>query len=813
VKPLIASAVLVAGAFASIVGTLRADVTAEQVHQAIDRGVAFLKSHQEANGSWNDQGPLIMHGGVSALCTLALLNSGVPIDDDAMQRALENLRRLRSDKTYVVSLQTMVLARAEPEKDVLLIRDNVEWLAKRQIGVSERNNRNRDVRSSGSWTYPMGFAGAEGDNSNSQFALLALHEAERVGVSAKNDTWERAKKYWERCQNPDGSWGYRIGDRTGTGSMTCAGITSLVIASDRVHESDARVSGDHIECCLPRRGGDDDRVNRGMTWLGRSYSVAHNPGPTGMNVLYYLYGLERVGRLTAKRFIPLFPNKPGQPGRADWYREGAEHLVRSQDQLSGYWVSRGVGEGTPVIGTCFALLFLSKGRWPVLMDKLEHRPADDWNCHRNDVANLTRYVEHKWKRDMTWQVSDWQLATVEELLQAPVLYLCGSQDPVPEGPGVRRELARKLRDYLDRGGFLFAEAYRGGERGEEFDKGFLALMKLVFPEPEYKLRLLEPEHPIWHAEEDIDASQMRPVLGVEFGCRTSVVYVPPDPPQNPRPALSCLWELSRPGRGEKYNRPVQAQIDAALSLGINILAYAIPNRELKSKDFYFRPMMPTGPRDKLDRGRLNVATLRHPGGCNSAPRAVTNLMEAASVQLKIRTKVRDELLDIRDGALFRCHLVFMHGRTAFHLTDLERKQLRLYIERGGMLLADSICASRAFTASFRDEMAAIFPDQKLEKIPDKDSLLGTTYGGSDLREVARHEPSSPAAGGRLEASALKKGPPELQGIKFGDRWGVVFSPYDLSCALEKQDSLACSGYVREDAAKIGLNVILYSMQH
>jgi hypothetical protein len=811
VKPLAASAVVVVGLFASIVGTLRADVTAEQVRQAIDRGVAYLKNRQQADGSWNDEAPLPMHGGVSALCTLALLNSGVPTDDEAVQRALEYLGGVRSDKTYVVSLQTMVFARADPEKYATLIRDNVDWLEKRQIGSDNRNHRNQKPWYSGAWTYPFGPVGDDGDNSNSQFALLALHEAERVGVSASSETWERAKEYWEKCQNPDGSWGYKRQDRNGTGSMTCAGITSLVIASDRVHTSDASVSGNHIECCLPHRDNDDDRINRGMLWLGKNYSVAHNPGPTGMNVLYYLYGLERVGRLTAKRFIPLFPTKPGRPSRADWYREGAEHLVRSQDPLSGFWTSRGVGESIPTIGTSFALLFLSKGRWPVLLDKLEHHPGDDWNLHRSDVANLTRYVERKWKRDLTWQVSDLRMATVEDLLQAPVLYLCGSQDPVPEGPAVRKELAQKLRDYLDRGGFLFAEAYCGGERGEEFDGGFRKLMKLVFPEPEYKLRLLEPEHPIWRAEEDIDPSQMRPVLGVEFGCRTSVVYVPPDPPQDPRPALSCLWELSRPGRGEKYNRPVQAQIDAALSLGINILAYAT-NRELKYKEETLQSTIPSGPRDTIERGRLYVATLRHPGGCNSAPRAVTNLMEAAAVQLKIRTKVRDQLLDISDNALFDYHLVFMHGRTAFHLTDLERKRLKQYIERGGMLLADSICASRAFTASFRREMAAIFPDHKLERIPVNDPLLSKTYGGSDLRVVSRHEPEAQAAGSRLEAAPSKKGPPELEGIKFGDRWGVVFSPYDLSCALEKQDSLECRGYVRDDAAKIGLNVILYSLQ-
>ncbi len=816
-KRLVTSAVLVAGAFASIVGTLRADITAEQVRQVIDRGVTFLKNEQQADGSWNDQGPLLMHGGVSALCTLALLNCGVELDDDAMRRALEWLRDLHSDKTYVVSLQTMVFARAEPEKDLMSIRDNVAWLEKTQIRDSDRNNRNnvnfRDDWSSGGWTYPVlpGMLGREADNSNSQFALLALHEAERVGVSANNETWQRAKKYWERCQNADGSWGYSRRNTFGTGSMTCAGITSLVIASDRVQSSDARVSGNRIECCLPHNGKDDDRIDRAMQWLGKKYSVRDNPGIGRINVLYYLYGLERVGRLTAKRFIPLFPTRPGQPSRADWYREGAEHLVKLQDPLSGFWKAPGVGEANSVIGTCFALLFLSKGRWPVLMDKLEHRPADDWSRHRSDVANLTRYVERKWKHDMTWQVSDLRLATVEELLQSPVLYLCGSQDPVPEGPALRKELAQKLRDYLDRGGFLFADAYRGGEWGQEFDRGFRELMRLVFPEPEYKLKLIEPEHPIWRAEETIDPSQMRPLLGIEFGCRTSVVYAPPDPPQDPRPSLSCLWELSRPGRGEKYNRPVQAQIDAALSLGINVLAYAT-NRELRPKEDYFRPSVPTGPHDKIERGRLYVATLRHPGGCNVAPRAVTNLMDAAAVQLKIRTKVREQLLDISDDALFDYHLVFMHGRTAFHLTDLERKRLKLYIERGGMLLADSICASRAFTASFRREMAAIFSERKLERIPVNDPLLSKTYGGYDLRIVSRRDPAPPSAGGgRLEAS-VRKVPPDLEGVKFGDRWGVVFSPYDLSCALEKQDSLECRGYVREDAAKIGLNVVLYSLQ-
>ena len=464
--------------------------------------------------------------------------------------------------------------------------------------------------------------------------------------------------------------------------------------------------------------------------------------------------------------------------------------------------------GCPWSAPASPCLFLSKGRWPVLLGKLQHGPGDDWNSHRSDVANLTRYVERKWKRDLTWQVLDLRLASVEDLLQTPVLYLCGSQDPAIEGRGQRKEFARKIRDYLDRGGFLFADANCGGEN---FDTGFRELMREAFPEPEYKLRLLEKEHPIWYAEEKVDPSQMRPLWGIEFGCRTSVVYAPPDPPRDPRPSLSCLWEVSRPGRGEKkYVRSVQSQIDAALSLGINVLAYAT-NRELKPKESYFAESSSSGPRDKIERGRLYVATLRHPGGCTAAPRAVANLMDAAAGQLKIRTHVRERLLDITDDSLWDYHLVFMHGRTSFHLTDAERLRLKQYLERGGMLFADSICASRAFTESFRREMAAMFPDRKLERIPASDPLLGTTYGGSDLRIVSRRDPSPPAAGQPLEAP-IHKVPPDLEGIKFGDRWGVVFSQYDLSCALEKRDSLECRGYIRKDAARIGLNVVLYSLQ-
>src|SRR4051812_15742867 len=82
-------------------------VEASQVISAIDHGIAYLKRQQGPRGSWNELPGY--DGGVTALCALALINSGVPIDDPVLSKAIDHLRGLDLEKTYTISLQTMVL--------------------------------------------------------------------------------------------------------------------------------------------------------------------------------------------------------------------------------------------------------------------------------------------------------------------------------------------------------------------------------------------------------------------------------------------------------------------------------------------------------------------------------------------------------------------------------------------------------------------------------------------------------------------------------------------------------------------------------
>jgi hypothetical protein len=745
--------------------TARGEISAQQVEETLARGVAYLQRSQKPDGSWADRHSIT--GGVTALCTLALLNTGVEPEHDSIKRALGYLRTLQPEKTYASALIVMTFCAAKSKRDLPLIKRHVNWLESTMI---------LDQGGVGVWGYP----GNQGDSSNSQFALLALHEAEQFDVPVKQSTWIAAQRYWQQLQNADGSWGYTMRNRAGTSSMTCAGITSMVITNMRLNDGDATVEGDKILCC-----GQDDNdlaVQRGLQWLGQHFSVHRNVGNHGW-VLYYLYGVERVGRMTAQRFI----------GGHDWYREGADALVRSQDKLSGFWRGVGHAENDPNIATSFSLLFLSKGRRPVLMAKLRHGPGNDWNNHRNDVANLTRYVESRWERDLTWQIFDPAAATPEDLLQSPVLFFNGHE--VPE---FTDEQVAALRKYVDRGGFIFAEACCDGDA---FDRGFRDLIDRMFPEPEYQLRLLEKDHPVWRTEERVDPQYQRPLYGVDAGCRTSVIYCPED--------LSCLWELARPGRDENLPASARLRIAAANSIGINVLAYAT-NRELKFKDeLNPTPDLAEGD-DPLDRAKLYVAELRHGGGCDQAPRALGNVMRMLRKELHMRVSTERRDLVISDDNLFDYHLAFMHGRHDFRLSEAERLQLRTFLDRGGILFADSICASEEFTRAFRREMKAVFPDQEMAPIPQKHDMLTTKFGGYDLEQVMVREPrrGNPDEG---LGSDIRATSPQLEGIRIGDRYAVIFSPYDLSCALEKHESIECKGYVREDAARIAINVVLYSL--
>ena len=573
----------------SAVGGVDSLLSAKAVQTSIEGAIAFLKKQQLESGAWKEYPSY--EPGTTSLCALALLTAGLDKTDPTLEKTLAYLSRFtpeRQNQTYSIALQTMVFCLADPEFYRENILANVVWLTERQMRTANEF--------SGGWSYVGDNPSFErADNSNSQFALLALYEAELVGIRVDERVWDFALDYWKRMQNDDGSWGYRSSTYNpegypsgyGTGSMTCAGIASLAICSGVRDRSRARIEGENAYCCQDVEDEIAERISRGLDWLGKHFSVRVNPGHkvgTDSYFFYYLYGLERAGRLTANRFI----------GRSDWYREGAEILLQRKGSLTNFWNAQRDLNGNNCISTAFALLFLSKGRWPLLVSKLE-RDDEDWNAHPNDIAHLTSRVEREWDVHLIWQTIDSKRSTLDDYLQTPILAISGTKSPLPRDPEERERLVQNLRGYLLQGGFIFAEAIDGDV---SFETGFRELMRLVLEdEPDAELRLLEPDHPIWTMEKTVEPDLTRPLWGVDYGCRTSVVFAPAQHPQadengnrpsvdDDRPSLSCLWEATKSlprDDADLISEKMKREVEAAFAIGINICAYAT-NRRMKYKD-------------------------------------------------------------------------------------------------------------------------------------------------------------------------------------------------------------------------------------
>lgn len=768
-----------------------ADLTAEVVLRSLEGGKRFLVSRQRANGSWSNEedGSDGNHPiGVTSLTVMSLLNSGMTFRDPPVRRALDYLRKRRIselDKTYDNSLMLMAFAAAKDPtvSDAARISSLAQWLEAAQNSGGPR---------AGAWSYganPNGIA----DPSNTQFAILGLHEAAEAGVPIDRQVWLRSKQYWESLQNADGGWDYG-GAQSSTGSMTVAGVASLTIIDYHLKTDQGVMADGTPPCC--QKDEPNPALERGIRWLANHFAVGHNPG-SGTWLLYYVYGIERAGRLSGHRFF----------GDHDWYREGAEFLLQIQTPRDQSWVGVGSEENRPVVGTALSLLFLSKGLAPILISKLKYGPRDptrplevegqDWNQHPRDHRNLAEHISGlpHWPNLLTTQEVDLQKALksngVDALLQAPILYLTGSE-PL-QFSAEERSL---LKEYLYQGGFILASPTC---QNAAFEESLRALLTEMLPPGEGELKPLTADHPVYRSEHLLQPEGV-PLYGVDVGCRTAVIYSPED--------LGCLWGYWRRHDPPKRNPQLKARIIRAMQIGVNIAAYATGREPPQSLDAPKKRPEEVA-LDAVERGLLQVAQIKHTGQWNAAPRALKNLLLALNDTVGLTAAVQPKDLPADDPNLFQYPLLYMHGRTRFKLTAEEQLQLKLHLSRGGVLFADACCGAVPFDRSFRELIATMYPDHPLQPIPVTHELFSEAVG-RDVRRVRRRaidnsNPNAPLT------TTIREVEPLLEGVEIDGRYVVIYSKYDISCALERQATLSCEGYLPEDAVKLATNIVLYAL--
>lgn len=765
------AAILVCVAAAAwAVGPAHAAVTSEQIDTAILDGKKFVYSQQQAGGRWEHddtrkgdghnwssmQGDSF--GGYTALATYALLASGESPNSPRVGAAIGFLKRADIVGVYAlgIRLQVWLLIPHETAEIKAHIHKDADALINGINMGPDGPGTNH-----GLWDYTG--LGSRVDHSVSQYGVLGLWAAQQSGVvDVGSARWKLLEGAWRRDQVKGGGWSYES-DGDPTIPMTAAGVASLFITADYLHAEDG------IACTgtLP-----NPWIDRGLTWISDHFDEVSND-------TYAMYGIERIGAASGYKVF----------AGSEWFSNITERLIKSQNP-DGSWAGSYPG-GSPLDATCFALLFLSRGRAPVLMNKLDYRtrvpappttqgapPAPpivnpaNWNERPRDVANLAVWVGHQTEIFRNWQIVNLQ-SSVDELHDAPVLYLSGN-----EALSLKLEDARKLKLFIQQGGTVIANADCGREA---FAESFKALGKALFGGT---FRELPPAHPVFtHQQFPAKAWKTRPqVFGLTNGVRELMILLPSND-------VARWWQNPSGAAGH----------EDAFELGIDLCQYA-SDRQVWSKDvtYIVRP----NPAIKPTR-RLKVARLVAGPNWDPEPGGWSRL--AAILHNEDQTAVEIFPAVPGQGLLAAAQIAHLTGTTAFTLSDAARLELKSFVDQGGTLVVDAAGGALPFADSAEQELKAIFGADAVR------GLEQSLPANNPVYKLAEHPMTSfgyrPWAR-QNSVGALKD--PRVKGITVGNRTAVFFSREDLSAGLVGQPVDGIIGYTPETATAIMRNVLLYS---
>jgi hypothetical protein len=765
-------------------GRVAGAATAAQVADAIDRGKAYLYSHQ-LHGNWEALGKSqydpkvpndpsgLQFGGMTAIATFALLACGEnPQSNDHLKEAVNWLEKADLRGTYAISLRSQIW-------NLLPEDETVKKMRRHDRDALLEGIRNKG-EAAGFFGYGEGMDKRQYDHSVSQFGVLGLWSAAQGGEEIESRYWRLLDKSWRGQQQADGAWCYLADPLQGEEaaqappglggellSMTAAGVATLFITQDYASPG-AKCEG-NVK---------DANIASGMRWIG-SHLDTIDSNPWAQQWRYYImFGICRIGLASGYKYI----------GTTDWFQWGADTLLKEQDP-NGSW---GAGEekvapSTPdfdagVFNTSFSLLFFSRGRAPVLFNKLQYNilkspkkiEEGNWNQRPRDIANLTRFLGRQSETDLNWQIVNLQ-EQAADLIDAPMLYMSGNQ-VLSLTPGD----LQKLREYVNEGGIIVGHADCGAIA---FSQSFRKLGEEMFPGRTF--HEMPADHPIF-SNENFQARSWKLVPHVEVldnGARVQMLLLPSGDPARVWQSQSFL--------------PVKQDVFSQLMMDIYL--YAVDTQGLRTKGDTFIVKRRASVQAKNAETPIKIARLQYAGNWDPEPGGWQRLSNIFHNHLK--TDITAVPVELGKGLLTNEYkFADLTGTDAIKLTDAQRDELKKFVDGGGTLLVDAAGGKTAFSVPMLDAMTKAFGSSpKVLPISSAVFTAGDPISDVQYRKFAREKLGSLRA-------------PQLRGIETGKRIGVFFSNEDLAVGLVGQPVDGIIGYDPVSATHIVENIVLYALR-
>lgn len=198
-----------------------------------------------------------------------------------------------------------------------------------------------------------------------------------------------------------------------------------------------------------------------------------------------------------------------------------------------------------------------------------------------------------------------------------------------------------------------------------------------------------------------------------------------------------------------------------------------------------------------DEDLVRIARLQYDGGgdwyCD--PSSLPNWLEIFSLRTGIPTADRDVVVTLDSEDLYRYPFLYMSGHGRVKLNGAEIQELRRYLDAGGFLYADD---NYGLDESFRAMIREVFPEEELVALAGSHPIYSSYYELPGLPKIHKHD-GEPARGFGV----------------FRDGRLVVFYSYssDIGDGLEDPDVHGDPAEVREAAARMAVNILMYALTH
>ena len=424
---------------------------------------------------------------------------------------------------------------------------------------------------------------------------------------------------------------------------------------------------------------------------------------------------------------------------------------------------------------------------PVLITKIRTKDAEDWARTPHDLKGLLEWMSAEMGANFSSNIKTWADTSTDPKTN-PVLYRSGYK-PFQLTP----QEAGHIREYVRNGGTVIFNCLVGNP---DFYQSAQEAARQILPEcPLYRLRL---DHPLYHAYHDIGKVRYR-----ERAIRDGVVTDPYPwmdgvDIDNRTAIIISRWDIAL-GWEKNQHESWGYENEDARKLGANLVSYATAMREAGHS---VGQSVELADADSENAGKFHIGWVMHEGPWKTRPAALPQLLKRfnEATGAPVSFKVRDVRLS--DASLFDSPFLYLTGTTDFALSENERANLRQFLLKGGVLLAEAGDGRSSFDKAFRAEMAKIFPDKPLAALPPNHLVFQQP---TDVRHIKPRPALAAQKGNAAEVS------PEIFGIDINGTPAVFYCPHDLSAGWEQAPAPYADGYEPAGATGLGVNILYHAL--